>query len=100
MLSRESGGIAISEINKFGKYNFHISKASLEAAFNGEMQLFLERRVRNVKLRSFALGKRYIFGRRVGNQKGKRWQGPGNIIARYGGTYALVHFRDHIWKYR
>ena len=23
----------------------------------------------------------------------KRWQGPGIIIARYGNTYALVHFR-------
>ena len=27
------------------------------------------------------------------SKDGKRWQGPGIIIARYGNTYALVHFR-------
>ena len=27
------------------------------------------------------------------SKSGKSWKGPGIIIARYGGTYALVHFR-------
>ena len=41
----------------------------------------------------FRLGQTVYFGRRIENQKGKRRQGPGIIIARYRDAYALVHFR-------
>ena len=69
-----------------------IRKASLEADFNGEMQLCLERRVRNIKTEEFCLGQTVFFdGEKM--ESDKRWQGPGIVIARYGGAYALVHFR-------
>ena len=42
------------------------------------MQLCLERRVRNVKLRIFALAKRYTFGRRIENQKRETTAMPRN----------------------
>ena len=57
------------------------------------MQLCLERRMGNIKTEEFCLGQTVFFFPARKMKIGKRWQGPGIIIARYGGTYALVHFR-------
>merc|ERR1712112_27697 len=41
---------------------------------------------------NFAWGKPCIFYTERKTKGGKRWQGPGVIIARYGNQYDLVHF--------
>ena len=58
------------------------------------MQLRLERRLRTTKNEEFCLGQTvFFFWADRKSKSEKRWQGPGIIISRYGGAYALVHFR-------
>ena len=79
----------LSLLNTISKYEKHLRGRIL----TGKMQLCLERRIRNIKTEEFCLGQAVFFWTARKLKSDKRWQGPGIIIARYGDTYALVHFR-------
>merc|ERR1712112_176904 len=79
----------LSLLNTIFKYEKHLWKRILTE----KMQLRLERRIRNFKTEEFCLCQTVFFWTARKLKSDKRWQGPGIIIARYGSTYALVHFR-------
>ena len=73
---------------------FQIRRASLEADFSSKIQACLAKRLRSQKKTDeFCLGRTVFFFTERKPKGGRRWQGPGIIIARYGNAYALAHFR-------